>query len=65
MKSSQVINLIRYAGYHDDYRTGLRLYVDNRVSYASFQRAFQEGCKARITGISCNCPSCARKGAQK
>ncbi len=64
MKYSQVYDLIRVAGYHDDYGTGLRLYVENRISYKKFQEAYQAGTHARISGVKCACHRCAKEGAK-
>lgn len=59
MNRKQLIGAIRYAGYHDDYRTGVRPLVEQRVSKVAYDKAFAEGRAAKRRGIGCNCTECA------
>lgn len=49
---------ITYAGYHNDKRRGARLYVENRVSLAAYQKAWAEGVRAKAAGVHCSCTEC-------
>lgn len=42
-KRELIIERIRIAGYEDDHKTAIRLYVENRISRAVFQTAFSAG----------------------
>lgn len=58
MKRKDAIALIRYAGYHEDTGTGLRIYIENRISYEAYTEAFNEGRKLKRNGMKYNCRQC-------
>ena len=58
MKRKDALNLIRYAGYHNDTAMGMRVYVENRVSYKAYLDTFRKGIKDRQNGRACTCSSC-------
>ncbi len=58
MKRSQILGAIKVAAYHNDERTALRLYVENRVSYEAFKVAMREGRQAKAAGMKCTCYEC-------
>ena len=58
MKRSVAIDLLRFAGYHGDVASFTRLYIENRVSYASAKKAFAAGAHARQSGMRCGCSDC-------
>lgn len=49
---------VKVAGYHDDARTGTRLYVENRMSRSAFNEAWTNGARARRAGVKCSCFHC-------
>jgi hypothetical protein len=61
MKRADALNAIRFAGYHDDSRTAVRIYVENRISRAAYVGAWAEGQIAKQNGKPCGCPQCQRE----
>jgi hypothetical protein len=58
-KRDMLIARIRTAGYHQDQRTMIRIYVESRnISQATAQRAFSEGARLRAAGMACSCTQC-------
>jgi len=57
-KREALIARIEYAGYHNDTATGIRLYAENRVSFAVYAAAFRKGAEKRTRGVRCNCDLC-------
>ncbi len=57
-KREVAITKLRVAGYHNDRATWTRVYVENRVGYATAKAAFAEGERARLRGIRCECHEC-------
>ena len=51
----------KVAGYHDDYSMFVRAYVENRVSRASMDKAWQAGVKAKENGVRCDCYYCKKE----
>lgn len=58
MKRADALAHIRLAGYHGDDRAFMRLYTENRISYATAKQARDAGAAARRAGVPCNCHSC-------
>ena len=58
IKRADAIMAIRYAGYHNDVGKALRLYIDNRVSYQAYTKAYVEGIRLREKGTPCGCSDC-------
>ena len=67
MKRADALAHIRIAGYHDDQRARVRLFVENRVSKAAADEAWRSGIAARNAGVKCSCYQCnhAPGGAAK
>lgn len=59
MKRADAIAYLRLAGYHDDRGEFTRLYIENRISYASAKQAFADGRAMRENGVKCGCRACA------
>lgn len=57
-KREQVLGAMRVAGYHSDDRTFLRLYTENRISYAAAMDARADGARAKVRGVPCTCREC-------
>ena len=60
MKRKDAIAAIRYAAYHNDVATAQRLYVEHRISYATYQEAWRAGKAAKSRGVRCGCAECKR-----
>jgi hypothetical protein len=58
MKRADAIALIRLAGYHQDSCTALRIYIENRINFATYKQAWREGNAARESGVKCSCYKC-------
>ena len=57
-KREVAIALLRVAGYHQDSGEFVRLYVENRISYAAAKVAYRDGARQRAAGIGCGCYEC-------
>lgn len=51
---------IKVAGYHNDQRTAMRIYTENRVSFESYREAFARGVELKQQGMACTCYQCNR-----
>jgi hypothetical protein len=51
---------LRVAGYHTDSASFVRLYVEERVSYAVAKEQFRIGSEMRNAGTRCDCFECKR-----
>ena len=60
LKRSEVLNLIAFAGYHQDQARFTRLYVENRVGYAAAKAAYRAGARQRAQGVRCDCHDCKK-----
>ena len=60
--SSLILSHIRVAGYHDDLKAFCRLYVENRISKAVADKAYNAGRKQKRDGVPCGCYLCKKKG---
>lgn len=60
MKRSTILALIRNAGYHNDSKELVRLYIENRVSYKVAQDEFRKGIRAKENGVPCTCSMCKK-----
>lgn len=58
MKRADVIQHLRYAGYHGDRAAFTRLCVETRISYQAAKKAYGEGQAARSSGVKCICHDC-------
>jgi hypothetical protein len=63
-KRSLALAAICYAGYHNNYKEFVRLYVENRISYSVASAEFIRGKHAKENGVSCTCPQCKEKEKQ-
>lgn len=61
MTQDQALTDIRFAGYHADGKSFIRLYMEHRVSFTSARKAFDRGNELREAGWQCQCPNCATK----
>jgi hypothetical protein len=59
-KRETVLQLIKVAGYHADYRSATRLLVENPVSRKNYNLAWEAGVAAKRSGVPCNCYLCNR-----
>lgn len=50
----------RVAGYHDDTRSFVRAYVENRVSYAAARVEWAHGVRLKASGYVCDCFHCRK-----
>lgn len=65
MKRKDALAHIRIAGYHNDQRTALRIYVEHRsVSKTAHDEAWLAGIKAKNAGMPCGCIHCTPTGQQ-
>jgi len=58
MKREVAIDLLRVAGYHNDQRAFVRLYVENRISRKVATEEFNRGYALRRSGVRCTCFEC-------
>jgi hypothetical protein len=61
-KRTILIAQIKAAGYHNDQRKGMTLYVENRISYENYIQAYREGIRLRVAGVKCTCIFCLLDG---
>jgi len=57
-KRDSALKWIRVASYHGDDTSATRLYLENRISRAAFNRAMNEGRKLKEEGAPCSCSRC-------
>lgn len=60
MKRKDALGWIRMAGYHGDSHAFVRLYVENRVSYAAANAEWRRGEQMKKAGVKCDCWKCAQ-----
>lgn len=58
MKRKDLIAAIRFAGYHNDIKTGTRLFIEYRIARAVYDEAFNAGRAAKANGVGCSCINC-------
>ena len=58
MKRSEALELIKYAGYHNDIKSYIRLLVENRISKVNADIAFNNGKIQKQKGVKCHCFIC-------
>lgn len=58
MKRQDALRVLKFAGYHGDTKTLIRVYVEERVSYDAAQDAYGEGKQMKANGMKCNCRDC-------
>lgn len=58
MKRKDALQYLKYAGYHNDSKEFIRLYVENRVSISVAREWFAKGQQAKAGGVKCNCYQC-------
>lgn len=63
MTHNAVLASIRIAGYHNDLRSYIRLYTENRIPKRVADQAWQNGVSAKASGVACSCRSCSFDGA--
>lgn len=63
MNRATLNGLIYFAGYHEDTATGTRLLIENRISRAAYDLAFNAGRDARKSGQRCACTACVTAAA--
>ena len=54
----QALAHIKIAGYHQDSKTFIRLYTENRISFTAANKAYQEGYRLKQAGMKCGCSNC-------
>lgn len=64
MKRADALAHIRIAGYHDDDKAAMRIYVENRISAERYRNAFQDGQRAKAAGVKCECHRCKQENQQ-
>jgi hypothetical protein len=60
-KRTAALARLKYAGYHNDSESFVRVYVENRISYQNALRQWNAGHQARLAGVGCNCQECNRQ----
>jgi len=58
MKRADLIVYLRVAGYHDDERSFMRLYCENRISHPAAREAYRQGQAQKAGGVKCGCHEC-------
>lgn len=61
MTRKDTLAAIRAAGYHNDQRQLIRLYVENRIPVRKAFREFDQGRALRTLGMPCSCAECNPK----
>lgn len=59
MKRADVIAHMRIAGYHNDTKSWIRLFCENRISKAVADTAYRQGLKQKLEGVKCHCHQCS------
>lgn len=52
------IESVKVAAYHNDRRAAMRLFVETRISWATYCEAWEKGQLAKRAGVACTCPDC-------
>lgn len=65
MNHKAILAHIRAAGYHDDTKRFVRLYVEQRVSFKRAKAAFDHGRRIRESGHVCDCFECKYDSTSK
>lgn len=60
MQRKDALAHIKVAGYHEDSKAAMRIYTENRISYAAYSDAYAAGRQAKASGIPCGCTGCQR-----
>lgn len=64
MNRKQAIAQIKYAGYHGDTARGMRVYIENRISYQVYIETFRAGARAKKSGMPCTCSQCKQEAKE-
>ncbi|MCS4315555.1 hypothetical protein M2397_005889 [Pseudomonas sp. BIGb0381] len=60
MNRKDALAHIKFAGYHEDSKTAMRIYIENRVSHAAYIDAYAAGRQIKANGMPCGCNDCQR-----
>jgi hypothetical protein len=60
MKRKEALAHIKFAGYHEDLKAAMRIYTENRISYAAYSDAYAAGKQFKAKGMPCGCSDCQR-----
>lgn len=60
-KRESIIALMAVAGYHEDARTHMRLYCENRINKQVADDAFNRGREQKRKGMKCACHQCKKE----
>lgn len=58
MKRSDLLGLLRFAGYHGDRAGWTRLTIENRISIVAAGAEYARGIQAKQAGQACGCDKC-------
>ncbi len=58
MKRADAIASMRIAGYHNDTKGWLRIFVEHRISREVADEAYRAGVKQKLAGVKCLCHQC-------
>jgi len=61
VKRTDALIACRVAGYHEDRRTFVRIYSENRIRYRVAQAEYERGQSMRESGVPCHCFVCKNK----
>jgi hypothetical protein len=50
---------MRIAGYHNDTKSHMRLFVENRISREVADKAYRTGVAQKLAGVKCHCHQCS------
>lgn len=59
MKRSDALIYMRIAGYHNDTKSHMRLFVENRISREVADKAYRAGVAQKLAGVKCHCHQCS------
>ena len=59
-KRETALAYIRIAGYHEDQKSFVRLYVENRISYQVAIASYRLGYQQKQNGMKCVCFECKK-----
>jgi hypothetical protein len=65
MNRKTALGVCMLAGYHDDTRSFVRAYVENRISYGAAKAEWNRGAQMKRAGMPCGCHSCKRVAANQ
>lgn len=65
MDRKTALQVIKVAGYHEDSKTFMRTYTENRISYSAAMKMYEVGYQQKKAGVKCDCSQCKNEKEAK